>query len=420
MLYNGFSNRQRFWLVATLFLVSTLSYADRNVLSVVMESIKLEFGLSDTMVGLLIGGPFAVLFALSGIPIARLADQYNRKLILLVCLIVWSAATIFCGLAGAVWMLAVSRMLVGAGEAGAAPTSHSLIADYCPPAQRSRAYSALTASAAIGGFIALTGGGFIAGQYGWRAAFLAMGAISLPVLLLATWVLVEPRERRYEPTEQPAKSGQLLAQVQALAAKRSFLLLGTGLTLYGFVAYGPLLLAPTFLIRVLGADISQAGLIFGPALGLGTLAGSVVGGLLGDRWVQRNPLWLVRIPALGLLAALPAGLVAFTTGSVHVFVLASSLMVAMLSACLPVIFAAVQAVCGSQRRALATALLFGALNMIGMTLGPLLTGWLSDLFSRMEGVTGLRSAIVAVLLLLLPASAIILAAGRSLPRDLEA
>ncbi|WP_162256423.1 MFS transporter [Sphingomonas sp. Root710] len=334
-------------MIATLFLISTLSYADRNVLSVVVEGIKQEFHLSDTLVGLLIGGPFAILFALFGIPIARLADLYNRKSILLLCLFVWSCATLLCGLAGTVWMLALSRMLVGAGEAGAAPTSHSLVADYCSPAQRSRAYSALTASAAIGGFLALAGGGFIAGHYGWRSAFLVMGAASLPVLVLAARILIEPRNRSGEAVDERTGSTHWLDQLWALAAKRSYVLLATGLTIYGFVAYGPLLLAPTYLIRVLGADVFQAGLVFGPALGLGTLAGSFLGGLLGDRLVQRNPLWLVRIPSLGLLAALPAGLAAFTTSSMKTFLLTCSLMVAMLSACLPVIFAAVQAVCGS-------------------------------------------------------------------------
>lgn len=246
-----------------------LSYADRNVLSVVIEGIKRDFALSDTMVGLLIGAPFSILFALSGIFVARLADLHSRKVVLIVCLLVWSVATLLCGIAGGVWMLAIARMLVGVGEAGTAPASHSLAADYCPPEQRSRAYAALTASAAVGGFVALTAGGLVAGRYGWRAAFLGMALLSLPVLALAYLVLIEPRAATsIGRGERPAKNNTL-RQVRALVAKRSYVLIVLGITLYGFVAYGPLLLAPAYMIRVLRVDVAQVGLTFGPALGQG-------------------------------------------------------------------------------------------------------------------------------------------------------
>lgn len=415
-----FSGPRRVLLIATLFLVSVLSYADRNVLAVVIEAVKEEYRLSDTMVGLLLGAPFAVLFAIAGVPIAHLADRHNRKTILIVCLLVWSAATVLCGLSSAVWMLAAARLLVGAGEAGTSPTSHSLVADYCPPDQRSRAYAALTASAAIGGFLALSGGGLIAGSFGWRATFLAMGALCLPVAILAALILVEPRATRSAKRPAAVRPEQgLREQLRALGTKRSYVLLVSGITTYGFVAYGPLLLAPAYLIRVLHIDVARAGLMFGPALGIGTLIGSLVGGLLGDYLSRQDVRWLVRVPAIGLAIALPLGLIAFSSASVVVFVAACGALVATLSACLPVIFSAVQRVCGSQRRALATAVLFGALNMVGMSGGPLLTGWLSDLFGRVEGVLGLRSAMVVVLFLLVPASGMMIAAGRYLAPEID-
>ncbi|SEL06181.1 Sugar phosphate permease [Sphingomonas palmae] len=418
-MHERFSDRQRLWLVATLFLVSMLSYADRNVLSVVIEGIKRDFALSDTMVGLLIGAPFSILFALSGIFVARLADLHSRKVVLIVCLLVWSVATILCGISGGVWMLVIARMLVGVGEAGTAPASHSLAADYCPPEQRSRAYAALTASAAVGGFVALTAGGLVAGRYGWRAAFLGMALLSLPVLVLACLVLVEPRAATIvRRGEHPAKT-DLLRQVRALAAKRSYVLIVFGVTLYGFVAYGPLLLAPAYMIRVLRVDVAQVGLTFGPALGAGTLIGSLLGGLLGDRLSRRDARWLVRLPGLGLLASTPIGLLAFRANDSATFIVACTLLVGVLSACLPILFAALQAVCGPGRRALATALLFGSLNMIAMTFGPLLTGSLSDIFSQTQGVQGFRSALLASIWLLIPAGLIVIAAGRWLIDEVE-
>lgn len=414
-----FSSAQQFRFVATLFLVSTLGYADRNLLSVVMEAIRREFNFTDTIMGVLMGAPFAIVFALVGIPVARFADLHSRKTVLILCLGVWSVATALCGVAGAVWMLIAARMLVGAGEAGMPPVSHALVADYCPPEKRSRAYAALTASSAIGGFVALTLGGLVAGRFGWRAAFIGMGAASLPVMLLAMLVLVEPRRGATNQVVQQSAADGFARQVRTLVAKRSYLLLVTGVTIYGFVVYGPLLLAPTYMIRVLHVDVARAGLLFGPAMGLGTLVGSVAGGWLGDRFVKRDMRWLARIPAAGLVAALPMGLVAFRSTNLGVFVVACTLLVATLSTCLPAIFAAVQAVCGTPRRGFATAILFGLLNMVGMTIGPLLTGWLSSQFAQVEGVTGLRSAILLILWLLAPAGAAIYTAGFYLKRDLE-
>jgi MFS family permease len=134
-----YSSKQRRGFLAILFLVSATSYLDRHIFSVLIEPIKAEFGASGTIMGLLSGFAFVALYATLGIPVARWADVGNRRTIITLSLIIWSVMTVLCGMAGAVWQMALARIGVGAGEAGAIPPSQSLIADCFPPERRATA-----------------------------------------------------------------------------------------------------------------------------------------------------------------------------------------------------------------------------------------------------------------------------------------
>jgi MFS family permease len=134
-----YSSRQRWGLLAVLFLVSTSNYLDRNVISVLLEPIKQEFHVSDTMLGLLGGFCFSIFYAVFGMPVARWADRGNRRTVITLALAIWSLMTLCCGLAQTFVQLTIARIGVGAGEAGAIPPAQSLIADYFSPQQRATA-----------------------------------------------------------------------------------------------------------------------------------------------------------------------------------------------------------------------------------------------------------------------------------------
>ncbi|HCL48497.1 MAG TPA: MFS transporter, partial [Rhodobiaceae bacterium] len=165
-----------------LMLAFTLSMCDRMILSVLFPDIKAEFGLSDTELGLLGGISFALFYATMGVPIARLSDQYSRKIIIITSLVIFSLMTAFSGLAAGFISLLVLRIGVGIGEAGVGPARHSIIADYFPPKRRAFAMAILMLGGSLGMILGFVGGGIIAEAYNWRVAMVSVG---LPGLLLA-------------------------------------------------------------------------------------------------------------------------------------------------------------------------------------------------------------------------------------------
>ena len=233
---------RRWGLLAILFLVSTSNYIDRQVMSVLIEPIKAEFQVSDTAMGLLTGFAFAATYALLGIPVARWADRGDRRQVITLSLAVWSVATMACGFAGSFATLALARVGVGVGEAGALPPAQSLIADYFPPAQRTRALAIFMASATLGYLIALSGGAKLAAFHGWRTTLIVLGAPGLLLCALTAFGLAEPRRGR--ASREVAHSEPLKATLRALLAKRSYVGIVLAMTFYYLVAYGALTWIP--------------------------------------------------------------------------------------------------------------------------------------------------------------------------------
>lgn len=178
-----YSNPKRYLFLFLLFLTGASSQIDRNILSVLLPQIKSEFSVSDTELGLLSGIVFGIFYATLGIPLARWADRGNRAHILSLSLVVWSLMTMLCGVAQAFWQLVVARIGVGAGEAGAMPPAQSLIADYFSPEKRAGAMALFSMSSALGYAGGLIAGGYVAQHFGWRIAFMSVGAT-----LLSRWV----------------------------------------------------------------------------------------------------------------------------------------------------------------------------------------------------------------------------------------
>lgn len=415
--WDHFPERQRWLFLTVLFLIAVASYADRQLLPVVLEHIRIEYGLSDRMLGALGGAPFALCYAASCIPFARAADHGNRKLWLIIAFMLWTVMTVLCGFATSLVFLFVARMGVGVGEGGAVPVSHALVADYFPPSARAKAFAVLSSAVTFGGTLALVAGGWLAHGYGWRMAFIVMGVASLPIALLATLILREPPRPPLATTSGPRPAFR--RETAALMSKPSFRFLITGFTIYSLFAYGPIIFIPAYLMRVMHLDVAVVGTTYGISSAIGTIIGSIVGGIVCDRLTRRDPRWLVWWPAGSYVIAMPVTWLAFGSQSLAGFLFWAGVLMALLFAALPAVFAAVQHICGPTRRATASAIVMASINAIGLTLGPLATGLISDLLAPSFGIESLRYALMIMAIVLAPAALLFAMASRNFLADTE-
>lgn len=414
-----FSLRQRWTMLGVLFFVMTVSNIDRQIMTVALEPIKAEYGATDTEMGLLSGLAFAVFYVLLGLPIARWADHGNRKLIIAASIALWSFMTAACGLAQNFAQLFVARLAVGIGEAGALPTSHSLIGDYFPPNGRGRAIAILVMSGAVGYGAALIGGSYIASELGWRSMFVIFGLTSLVTALLAGLILREPR--RLLPPASATDHGERYGPAIAnLLRKPSFRWLLAGTAFYGLVCYGALIFVVSHLVRSFELSLTRAGMIYGIISTITATFGALVGGALTDRMTRRGAASVPALTAILSLAALPAYFTAFATGNLVVFIAAMLVGGGLLFAAAPPLYASFHIVSASRRRATAIALLSVMMNLVGLGGGPALTGILSDMFGAIHGpAMGLRIAMLISIAALLPLACCFFAARRTIAADAD-
>ncbi|MBL8266372.1 spinster family MFS transporter [Steroidobacter sp.] len=413
-----YSARHRWGLLAILYLVSTSNYLDRNILAVLLEPIRVEFAASDTMLGLLSGLAFVIFYALFGIPVARWADVGNRRTIVTVALTVWSLMTVACGLAQTFVQLAIARVGVGAGESGAIPPAQSLIAEYFPPEQRASAIAIFTSASTAGLLLGIGVGGYVATHYGWRTAFMVAGLPGLVLAVLVRFGLREPRLVLGFP-RSGAQGESLRAAIASLRAKPSFVLMLIGAILYFLMAYGALLFVPTFLVRVHGLSLAVVGFSYAGVSAAGSLLGTLAGGWVADRLARRDARWLAWLPALTFVLGGLLFMAAFMLDSYSAFLVCAFVGMALMNVGVPAMFAAVHAVCGGPRRAMAIAIVLFSGTLFGGGLGPLLTGIVSDAFSASHGAGGLRYSLILMTSTALLAGAVFYHAGRAMPADIE-
>lgn len=413
-----YSNRQRAILLGALCAISVIAYLDRTILTVLLEPIRLEYGLSDSQLGLLTGA-FALFYATLGLPIARWADHGNRKTIIMLAMGLWSVMTIVCGLVNSFTQLLIARVVVGGGESGAQPTGQSLIADYFPESQRGRALAIFSASASIGNLGGLMLGGVVVSALGWRWAFILAGLPGIVLVILSFFMLKEPRlDPRYVPlTHTHEVTWQAL---RSLYAKRSYRYAILALVCYFTVGVGAVSFIPTYVVRILQIDLATMGLSYGMINGVATLTGAISGGVVVDALRSRNPRWVFWFPAAGMLVSMALWFALFIMPTLITFLVFSFLVTFVLLAVSPAVFTALHAVCGSTRRTVAVAFAFFAGYLIGMGVGPTVIGMLSDHFAQQHGILGLRCALISIGILFLPATIFLLIASRHFIEDVEA
>ncbi len=373
-------------------LVYIVNFIDRQIFSILIEPIKAEIELSDTQLGLLGGIAFALFYTFAGIPIARWADVGTRKNIVALAVLIWSAMTMFTSTAKSFGGLLIARIGVGVGEAGCSPPIHSMISDYFPESKRATALATYALGIPIGGAIGTLAGGWIGEYFGWRNAFLVVG---LPGIFLAAVVFFTIREPKRGlqvasvKVESAAESFTLMETIRFMWSLKSFRNLSFAGALHAFVGYGVGLFLPSFFMRIHGYGLAETSTYLF-LIGLTGIIGTYLGGYLGDRFGQNDKRWYMFIPGVATLISVPFAALFYSTGD-PVLALFLAIPGAILGPMyLGPTFGMTQTLVPPAMRATASALMLFILNLIGLGLGPVAAGVLSDLLRPEYGVESIR------------------------------
>lgn len=387
----------RYFVLAVLTLVYALNFVDRQLLVILQEQIKLELELSDTQLGLLSGFAFALFYVSCGIPIARWADRGVRRSIIALALTVWSGMTAVSGLAQNYIHLLLARVGVGVGEAGGSPPAHSMISDIFEEKERATALSIYSIGIYIGILTGFALGGFIAEAFGWRMAFLVVGLPGIAVAIVLRLTVREPiRGWSEKRASETGDAPPFIEVLRFLWSRRTFRNLALAGSLQATVIYAVGNWLPSFFLRNHGIGLAELGLWMALTSGFGGGAGSFFGGWLADRLGQRDKRWYVWGSAALILAITPVLLVMLTTANLTLALLLTGLFHFLSASYLGPALAVSHGLVGLRMRALTSAVFFFFINLIGLGLGPLIVGFMSDSLAA-EGSDGpLATAMVVV------------------------
>ena len=406
------------YVLGLLFLVYVVNFVDRQILSILLDPVKQDLGVSDTAMGFLTGFAFATLYTLTGIPVARLADRGSRRSVIAVGLAVWSAMTAASGLARSFGWLVLARVGVGIGEAAGTPPAHSLLADYFPPERRARALGFYANGIYVGTMLAYLAGGWVATHFDWRTAFFLVGLPGIPLALLVRASVRELPRGASEAAGAEEASAPLGEVLRYLFARRTFVHLLFGGSLLSLSGYGVLVWGPAFLGRVHALPRDEIGWRLGILIGTCGSLGAWLGGALADRLGRRDPSWILRAPALATLAALPFAAGFLLLPSANLALASFAPFYVLANTYVGPVWASLQGISRLRMRATASALHLFILNLVGLGAGPLVVGGLNDLLAARFGAEAIRWSLCIVAALAATGSLFLLRASRSLPRDL--
>lgn len=396
---NKYENpRYRSYVLVVLTLVYAVNFIDRQLLTILQESIKVELDLSDLQLGLLTGLAFAIFYVLAGIPIARLAERSNRRNIIAASIGIWSLMTAISGFVTNYAQLVLARIGVGIGEAGCSPPAHSMISDMYPPEKRASALSFYSAGINIGIMFGILFGGIINEYFGWRVAFMVVGLPGIAIALLVWWTVQEPirgwSENNNTVEQQPASFKRVLGFI----LERKYLIhvsIAAGLS--AFAGYSITNWAPPFFIRSFGMGTAELGWWLAISVGLFGAVGTFLWGVLCDRFGKRDKRWYTWLPAMAIFLAIIPIIVIFSTKNQTVALIANLFPAFFLTGYLGASLAIFHGAVEPRMRATSSALFFLVLNIIGLGCGPTMVGFVSDLLQPSMGAESLRYAVLYVI-----------------------
>lgn len=409
------------WALALLTATYAVNFLDRQVVNILGESIKRDLGISDTQLGLLTGTAFGLFYSTLGLPIARLADHFNRVRVITVAVALWSALTAACGSAATYAQLFLCRLGVGVGEAGGTPPAQSLIADFFPQRTRTMAMAVFTLGVPIGSFLGYLLGGVIDEAWGWRMAFVIAGIPGIVLAALIHCTLREPPRGMSDPgTHVEVALPPLRESLSGLFRRKSFLRLVLGGTCGIFVVYVTNAWLPPFFIRVHHLSTGQVGAWIALCVGLGGLIGSLGGGWIATRLQSRFARSEVWVIACSSLLTGPALLATLFAPTVDTALAGMMVLYALSYVWLGPTAALIQRVSPIRSRTLAGALQLSIANVIALLLGPPLIGYLSDRWSPTLGTESIRYALATAAIVSVLGAAMYLWAGRHVLADSRA
>jgi len=399
----------RWYVLALLTLVYTFNFVDRQVVVILQEQIRADLGLMDWQLGLLSGFVFAIFYSVLGLPIAHLSESAGRKRVVAVALAFWSVMTALSGAAQNFTHLLLLRIGVGVGEAGGSPPSHSMISDIFPLRRRALALSIFSMGVYFGYLLAYGFGGWVAESLGWRLTFVVVGLPGVLLAVVVAFTIKEPPRGLAERQEEKHISSGLAEEdlatpsfgdtLRLLWSRKSFRHIAFAGSLQSLAGYGVGNFVPSFVIRAHDMTIAEAGWQLALITGFGGASGVVIAGWLADRLARRGEQWYVLTPAIAMTLTLPLTILAFSALTPDKMYMAYIPYVVLGAMWLGPAIAVTHSLVGLKQRAVASAALFFVLNMIGLGLGPLLVGTLSDLLRPEFGdANGLRYSMISTAL----------------------
>lgn len=408
------------WAALALLLASySFSWLDRYIFAILIEPIRLDLHLLDWQIGLLSGLAFTLAYAIAGFPFARWADRGRRNVIIAMALACWSLITVLSGFATGFLGLAAARSGVAICEAGCSPAAHSLISDLFPAQRRAMAFAIYGLGIPLGIWAGLSLGGVISRTYGWRTAFIALGAPGLMLALVVRLTLREPQRGRFDsPGAHKARHYPWREALALLWQRRSFLAVALGLSCLSFNGSGIQLWAPTYLLRASGGDIGSIGLLTGTVNGITGVIGTLLAGFVADRFADRDPRWYVwGTVGSACFIAVSQVLFLFLDGQAsYVFFIVTMFGLSTYTAPL---FSAGQLLLPPRMRAFGAAVMLFLLNLIGAGGGPVFIGAVSSWLALHGSAEPLRIAMACSIIGLAPAIVCLIYAARRLRQDLH-
>lgn len=402
----GFGSKNyRAYALSAIMLIYVFEVVDRVLLSLIQEQIRVELTLSDLQLGLLGGPAFVLLYVLSTIPIAQLAERSNRITIIATGAALWSLATALCGFVHSFTQLFIARVLVGIGEAACLPPSHSTISSYFPANKRSSALAIFGLGIPIGIIVAAFGGGWLAQNLGWRPTFMVLGVAGIIAAAILKLTVKEPPR-----TDALVTAPSFVRTLRSLAAKRSYwhaVAAGALLSIYGFAL--PQFFV-SYIIRTYGLSLGDASFAFGVLFGVAAAIGIFLGGYLTDRLQDRFPRVIGWLPALGLVISVPLYVLAFTQGSYPIALGLFGLALVFHYTYNGPLFAIAQQVAEPRARATASAIMMLVLTLVGFGAGPPLVGSIAD---HVTALTAAKAGVTPAQCVAMPHLAPCLAIGGS-------
>ena len=421
---NKHSNGYRNFVLVLLTLVYGFNFIDRQIVGILAPFIQKDLGLTNTEMGLLTGLLFAALYTVVAIPIAWLADRYNRVNILTIALATWSGFTALFGLAGNFFQIGLARMGVGIGEAGGSPASHSIISDLYAKEERAGALGIYSMGIPLGIMAAYFVTASLVGPSGedvnWRRIFVILGLTGIALAVIVRLVLREPVRGAMEfgnnvDVAQPPFFESLISLLKI----PSWWWMCFGIALGSFVSYSfsawqtkyLLLLDPDF-------NFQNLLLILGVINGTTYAGGTFLGARLADSWGAKNIRAYGWLPAIAISLCLPIGIISFWVPSVESHLILTTVFLLFMGMYLGPSFAIAQTLAPINQRAMSTALFFFILNLIALGGGPTITGWMIDYFkSASADLESTRYALTVTCMMFVPSILSFLIVARILPKD---